>query len=217
MLGQHAELIWFYTIRVRSTISLHEFILGKFIVNFKSCLRLGKNNGAIAWPRIPARRAKAKEPGKEFSFLMKKKVAKLAASVRAKENFYLREEIMKKSLVLLLLPMLSIAVYCQALAGENTHSGQAIRESGQAAKASAEASGHASASAAHALVGSGQVVSAAASVPLAIGGAALTSAGSASTAAAKGLQQAAVAPAGKPLKITEESMTIIPPDQALKQ
>jgi len=93
--------------------------------------------------------------------------------------------------------------------GQDTHSGQAVRESGQA-------SVHASASAAHALVASGQVTSAVSAVPLAIGGAALTSAGTASTGAAKSLQKAASAPAGTPLKITDESLVTVPPDEALK-
>lgn len=97
-----------------------------------------------------------------------------------------------------------------AVAGEETHAGQAVREAGAA-------SGHASASAAHALVASGQVVSAASSVPLALSGAAATSAGAASTAAAIGLHKAATAPAGKPLPVAEESLVTVPPDQALKQ
>jgi len=43
------------------------------------------------------------------------------------------------------------------------------------------------------------------------------SAGAASAVAAKGSQQAASSPARKPLEITEESLTIVPPDQALQR
>jgi len=158
--------------------------------------------------------AKEKEMKKSFSH--ERKIVKLAIHVCVK-NLFSQEEIMKKSLVLLLLTMLSMTTYSQAATSQDTHLGQAVEESGKAVKAGAQASGHASASAAHALVGSGQVVSAAASVPLAVGGSALTSAGAASTAAAKGLQQAASAPAGKPLDISEESMSTTPPDKALQR
>ncbi len=110
-----------------------------------------------------------------------------------------------------------ISVLCWALlwggvaaASEETHAGQAVHEAGAA-------SGHASASAAHALVATGQVTSAAASVPLAVSGAAATSAGNASTAVAVELHKAAVAPAGKPLPVADESLITVPPDQALKQ
>jgi hypothetical protein len=97
----------------------------------------------------------------------------------------------------------------QAAAGEDTHAGQAVRESVQA-------SGHASASAAHSIVASGQATSAAAAVPLSIGGAVLGSAGAVSADAARGLSKAANAPIGTPLDITEESITTMPPNEALK-
>ena len=110
-----------------------------------------------------------------------------------------------------------VGVLCGALlwsgavfASEETHAGKALHEAGAA-------SGHASASAGHALVATGQVTSAAASVPLAVSGAAATSAGAASTAAAVELHKAAIAPAGKPLPVAEESLTTVPPDQALQQ
>jgi hypothetical protein len=81
-----------------------------------------------------------------------------------------------------------------------THSGQAVQEG-------VKASGHASKSAAHAIVGTGQVVSGAVAVPLAIGG----SAGAVSAQSAKGLMDAATAPVGTPLEITDESVTAGPP------
>ncbi len=84
--------------------------------------------------------------------------------------------------------------------GGDTHSGQAVKEAGKAGS-------HASASAGHAIVGSGQVTSAASAVPLAIAG----SAGAVSTEIAKDLMEAATAPIGTPLEITDESVTAGPP------
>lgn len=81
---------------------------------------------------------------------------------------------------------------------------------------SAQASGHASASAAHSIAASGRATLGLSAVPLAIGGAVLGSAGSASAAVARDSMRAANAPIGTPLEITEETITIIPPDIALK-
>lgn len=97
----------------------------------------------------------------------------------------------------------------QSYAGEDTHAGQAVGNA-------AQASGHASASAAHSIAASGQVTSAAAAVPLSAGGAVLGSAGAASTGAAHGSINAATAPIGKPLEITNEAITTTPPNEALK-
>ncbi|MEY5098826.1 MAG: hypothetical protein RJA36_1545 [Pseudomonadota bacterium] len=81
---------------------------------------------------------------------------------------------------------------------------------------SVQASAHASASAAHAIAASGQTVLGVSAIPLSIGGAALTSAGQASTAMSNASMQAASAPIGTPLPITDESITIIRPDIALR-
>lgn len=86
----------------------------------------------------------------------------------------------------------------------------------QAAHESAQAASHASASAADAIVASGQVTSAAASVPLSVGGAVLGSAGAVSTGAAKDSLKAATSPIGKPLEVTEEAITTMPPNEALR-
>ena len=85
-----------------------------------------------------------------------------------------------------------------------------------ALRESAQASGHASASAAHSIAASERATLGLSAVPLAIGGAVLGSAGSASAAAARDSMRAANAPIGTPLEITEETITIIPPDIALK-
>jgi hypothetical protein len=96
-----------------------------------------------------------------------------------------------------------------AIAENETHPGRAARESMQA-------SGHASASAGHSIAASGQVTSAALAVPLSVGGAVLGSAGAVSTNAASDLMKTATAPIGTPLKITNEAITSIPPNEALK-
>ncbi len=89
--------------------------------------------------------------------------------------------------------------------GADTHSGQAIQNT-------TKAGSHGSASAGHAIGASGQATSAAAAVPLAVGG----SAGAASNKIAKDLINAATAPIGTPLVITDETITVgPPPDEAL--
>lgn len=86
-----------------------------------------------------------------------------------------------------------------SFAGE-THSGKAVEES-------AKTGPHASASAAHGIAASGQVTSAASAVPLVIG----ASAAIVTTEIAKDLMDAATAPIGTPLEMTDESVTAGPP------
>ncbi len=88
--------------------------------------------------------------------------------------------------------------------------------SGQAAGNSAQASAHASASAAHAIAASGQATLGVSAIPLAIGGMVSGTAGALSSQAAHGSAQAATTPVGAPLDISNETITIMPPDQALK-
>lgn len=107
-----------------------------------------------------------------------------------------------------------ITILCLIQSGhtfaEDTHVGQAVNNISQA-------SGHASASAGHAIAASGQVTSAASAIPLSIGGAALTSGGVASMRVANDSMKAATSPIGTPLRITNEAITITPPDEALKK
>ncbi|MBF0263363.1 MAG: hypothetical protein HQL97_16165 [Magnetococcales bacterium] len=97
----------------------------------------------------------------------------------------------------------------EALAGEETHAGQAVRDS-------AKASGFASQGSAHGIIASGQATSAVTAVPLASGGAVLGAAGAASAQMAHDSAAAASAPAQGPLPVVEETITILPPDEALK-
>lgn len=88
--------------------------------------------------------------------------------------------------------------------------------SGAASKEARKASAHGAASAAHGVAASGRATSAAAAVPLSVGGAALGSTGAASAAAARESRKAANAPIGTPLEVTNEAITVVPPNEALK-
>ncbi len=104
---------------------------------------------------------------------------------------------------------LSVCLSCSAFAADQTHSGQA---SGNAVQSGS----HASASAGHSIAASGQVTSAASAIPLAIGGVVSGAAGAVSGQSARSSAQAATAPIGTPLDITDETITIMPPNEALK-
>lgn len=95
-------------------------------------------------------------------------------------------------------------------AAEQTHSGQASANAIQSGS-------HASASAGHAIAASGQATLGLSAVPLASGGLISGTAGAVSSQAARGSAQAATAPIGKPLDITDETITIMPPNEALKK
>ena len=92
---------------------------------------------------------------------------------------------------------LSTSIYAFAA---DTHSGQAVEEASKVGS-------HASASIGHGIAASGQVTSAASVIPLAI----IVSADAVSTGIAKELMNAATAPIGTPLTITDESVTTSPP------
>ena len=109
----------------------------------------------------------------------------------------------------LLLALFMFFVVAQAAAQTDT-------QAREAAKNGVAASGHASASAAHSMAASGQLTSAALAVPLLSGGAALGSAGAISAGAGRDSFKAATAPIGTPLEITDEAITIVPPNEALK-
>lgn len=97
-----------------------------------------------------------------------------------------------------------------AFAADPTHSGQASANAAQSGS-------HASASAGHSIAASGQVTSAISAVPLAIGGLVSGAVGAASSQAARSSAQAATAPIGTPLEITDETITVMPPNEALKK
>ena len=102
--------------------------------------------------------------------------------------------------------LLALCLASPAFPGE-THSGKAASHGSQASE-------HASGSAAHAIMSTGQVVSGAASVPLMASGAS----GAVSAQMGQDLKDAAMAPAGEPLEISDETITVgPPPDKAMKE
>lgn len=113
----------------------------------------------------------------------------------------------------LLRPWLAAAILAApalaAYAADDTHAGRAASNLSQS-------SGHASASAAHSIAASGQVTFAASAVPLTVGGAVLGSAAAGSKAVGNDSMRAATAPIGTSLEITDEAITVMPPDVALK-
>lgn len=90
-------------------------------------------------------------------------------------------------------------------------SGAALQDSGQAIQ-------HSGASAAHAIAASGRVTLGVSAVPLAVGGASLGAVGAISAGIAQDSARAASAPVtiGQPLEITNENITITPPNEALR-
>jgi hypothetical protein len=96
-----------------------------------------------------------------------------------------------------------------AASADDTLSGAAVRDSVQA-------SGHASASAAHAIAASGRATLGLSAVPLSVGASVATTAGAISGEAAAESMRAATAPIGTPLVITDEVITVTPPDRALR-
>lgn len=105
--------------------------------------------------------------------------------------------------------VLSLAAAGGVMAQNKTHAGQAVNDA-------ARASGHASGSAAHSIAASGQVTSAVMAVPLSVGGVVLGSVGAASAGSARESMRAANAPIGTPLNVTDEVISVMPPNQALK-
>lgn len=94
---------------------------------------------------------------------------------------------------------------CNMAAADSSLSGQAIRNA-------SGASLNASASVAHAIAASGQATLAVSAIPFAIGG----SVGAVSGQIAKDSMKAANTPIGAPLAVTDEVLTIAPPNEALK-
>lgn len=92
----------------------------------------------------------------------------------------------------------------------------AVEDAGQAMGNAPKAGSNASGSAAHSISMSGRAVSAAISTPLSMGGVAVVSGGAASIGVANESRRVGALPIGKPLKITDEVITITPPNEALK-
>lgn len=101
------------------------------------------------------------------------------------------------------------ALAFNAQAQNDSHIDRAIQASGRA-------SANLSISAAHSIAASGQAVSAIAAVPLLSAGVVSGASAAVSLDAANASVNAANAPIGTPLPITNEVITVIPPNEALK-
>lgn len=104
----------------------------------------------------------------------------------------------------LILPGLFLTLASTGCAAQSSNASMALRQS-------AQASVSASSGAAHALAASGQAALAVSAVPLAVGGTVLSGLGSASGSAAKASMKAASLP------VTEQTITVVPPNKALEK
>lgn len=87
----------------------------------------------------------------------------------------------------------------------------------KAVKTGGHASSKASASAGHSLVASGQLASGVVATPLLASGSIAVGVGSSAVQSGSSLINAATSPIGTPLRVTEETVSIIPPNKALQQ
>jgi len=86
----------------------------------------------------------------------------------------------------------------------------------QAVQAGGRASGNASASAGHSLAATGQLASGVIATPILASGVLAIGAGSAAVQAGGSLMDAASRPIGTPLPITDETISVLPPNKALQ-
>ena len=97
-----------------------------------------------------------------------------------------------------------------ASANPAEHAEKAVRTAGRA-------SGNASASAGHSLAATGQLASGVVATPIMASGAVATGAGSAAMQAGGALMDSARRPIGTPLPVTDETISILSPNQALQK
>lgn len=107
------------------------------------------------------------------------------------------------------LSAIMLAATAGGAAAQGTQAGGPVKEGVQA-------SGKAGGSAAHSISASGKATSAILAVPLSVGGMALGSAAAMTTDAARDSARTATVPIGTPLEITDEAITVVPPNEALK-
>ena len=87
----------------------------------------------------------------------------------------------------------------------------------QAGRSGSQASANTSASVGHSIAASGQLTSGVIAMPLLASGVVALGAGSAALQAGDSMMDARDRPAGKALPITEETISIVAPDQALQK
>ena len=96
------------------------------------------------------------------------------------------------------------------MANPEEHIDQAVRSGGRA-------SGNASASAGHSLAATGQLASGVVGVPILASGVVTIGAGSVAAQAGSTLMNSANYPIGKPLPVTNETVSVLPPNKALQK
>lgn len=93
----------------------------------------------------------------------------------------------------------------------------AIANAAEHAEPPRQANGKAAASAGHSLAATGRLVSGVVAIPFLASGEAAADIGSSALHAGGASMKAASSPAGKPLPITDENLSILPPNKALQQ
>jgi len=92
-----------------------------------------------------------------------------------------------------------------------------VEHAEHAVQAGGRASGNASASAGHSLAATGQLASGVIAIPILASGVGAVSLGSTAVQAGGSMMDSASRPIGKPLPITDETVSILPPNKALQQ
>lgn len=113
--------------------------------------------------------------------------------------------------------ILLTALTCFAYAPSSTVMANPAEQAEKAVQSGTRASGNASASAGHSLAATGQLTSGVIATPVLTSGVIAAGAGSAAIQAGGSLMDAASRPIGKPLPVTDETLSILPPNKALQK
>ena len=126
--------------------------------------------------------------------------------------FFIYQEVMKRNKLNSTAVLICILSLCanSAMANPAEQLQKAVKTGGQA-------SSNAAASAGHSLAATGQLASGVVATPLLASGAIAVGLGSAAVQAGGSLMNAATHTIGTPLPVTEETISIIPPNRALQQ
>ena len=109
------------------------------------------------------------------------------------------------------------AIACSLMLCAGNAMADPAEQATQAIRAGGRASGNASASAGHSLAATGQLASGVVATPLLASGAIAVSVGSAALQAGGSLMNTATSPIGSPLPVTDETVSVLPPNKALQQ
>lgn len=127
------------------------------------------------------------------------------------DSFFSQEEIGMKQVTATSMTACALVLWASnALANPAEQTTQAVR-------AAVKASANAAASVGHSLAATGQLASGVVATPLLASGAVAVGIGSAAQQAGGSLMNAATSPIGTPLPVTDETVSILPPNKALQQ